>query len=241
MTLPSEPADPSGVVQASATDADVPATPTAAAETLAAAQIAERLPQKTITCRAAQERPKADGLLSDSCWQEATEIPLSTSAAPLAGAAPHAFVMLAHDAQYLYFAASVPRVAGLPKDGPMRLGRTHDQDLSAYDRIALFIDVDRDGTTWYEIDIDQRGCVAESCWNDPSWNPALLIAAEGDDERWRIEGAIPFSEMVPRPPRPGEAWGLAVVRTAPAVKQEAWIPPASTRPRPESFGLLRFQ
>jgi hypothetical protein len=52
---------------------------------------------------------------------------------------------------------------------------------------------------------------------------------------------IPFSEMVPQPPRPGEAWGLAIVRTAPAVKQEAWVPPASTKPRPESFGLLRFQ
>ena len=150
--------------------------------------------------------------------------------------------MLAQDGQYLYFAASVPRVPGLPKDGPMTLGRKHDMDLSAYDRISLFFDVDRDGITWYEIDIDQRGCVAESCWNDPRWNPKLLfVAADGDDERWRIEGAIHFSEMVPQPPRVGEGWGLAIVRTAPTVKQEAWIPPASTRPRPESFGLLRFQ
>ena len=93
----------------------------------------------------------------------------------------------------------------------------------------------------YEIDIDQRGCIAESCWNDSDWNPTMGVAAQGDDERWRIEGQIPFSQMVPRAPRAGEAWGLAIVRTAPTVKQEAWIPPASTRPRPESFGLLRFQ
>ena len=245
-TLPSEPGERSDVIQASGTDAGIPEAGVSKADattaaSLAAAQIAERAPQKTVACLTAKIRPKLDGMLSDDCWQEAVEIPLSTSAIPLAGNAPHAFVMLAHDSEYLYFAASVPRVQGVPKDGPMSLGRKHDQDLSAYDRISLFLDVDRDGVTWYEIDIDQRGCVAESCWGDPSWNPVLFIAADGDEERWQIEGAIPFIEMVPNAPRPGDGWGLAVVRTAPAVKQEAWVPPASTRPRPESFGLLRFQ
>ena len=52
--------------------------------------------------------------------------------------------------------------------------------------------------TWYEIDIDQRGCIAESCCDDPGWNPTMGVAAQGDDERWRIEGQIPFSQMVPR-------------------------------------------
>ncbi|HEV3301582.1 MAG TPA: YCF48-related protein [Planctomycetaceae bacterium] len=240
-TLPSEVGAHPGVIQASATETDAEHGDSTAGASLATAQIGERLPQKTIVCLAAKERLKPDGLLSDACWQEAVEIPLSTSTVAIAGNAPHAYVMLAHDAQYLYFAASVPRVSGLPKDGPMTLGRKHDQDLSAYDRISLFFDVDRDGVTWYEIDIDQRGCVAESCWNDPRWNPPMAVAADGDDERWRIEGMIPFSEMVPQPPRVGEGWGLAIVRTAPTVKQEAWIPPASTRPRPESFGLLRFQ
>jgi photosystem II stability/assembly factor-like uncharacterized protein len=244
-TLPTEPSERTGVIQAGGTDADVPSADSrgsdaTAAASLAAAQIAERVPQKTVACLPAQGQIKLDGLLSDQCWQEAVEIPLATGAVPLAGSAPHAFVMLAHDDRYLYFAMSVPRVPGLPKDGPMKF-RTHDQDLSTYDRISLFLDVDCDAMTWYEIDIDQRGCVAESCWDDPSWNPRLFIAADGDEDRWRIEGAIPFSEMVPRAPRPGEGWGLAIIRTAPTVKQEAWVPPASTRPRPESFGLLRFQ
>jgi photosystem II stability/assembly factor-like uncharacterized protein len=241
-TLPSEPGTDSEDVQASATDADDPKQGRTSSTRRAASEIAEHAPQKIVVCLSAKERLKADGMLSDACWQEAVEIPLSTSTVALAGNAPHAYVMLAHDSEYLYFAASVPRIPSLPKDGPMKLGRKYDQDLSAYDRISLFFDVDRDGVTWYEIDIDQRGCVAESCCNDPRWNPErLYIAADGDDERWRIEGAIHFSEMVPQSPRAGEGWGLAVIRTAPAVKQEAWIPPASTRPRPESFGLLRFQ
>jgi photosystem II stability/assembly factor-like uncharacterized protein len=238
--LPSEPGDAAGVIQASG-ESDTNKANSKNGVNLADAQLAERTPQKIVVCRAATERLKADGMLSDACWQEATEIPLSTNTIPLAGDAAHAFVMLTHDAEYLYFAASVPRVAGLPKDGPMTLGRKHDQDLSAYDRISLFFDVDRDGMTWYEIDIDQRGCIAESCCDDRGWDPPLYVAAQGDDERWRIEGAIPFTAMVPNPPRAGDSWGLAIVRTAPAVTQEAWNPPASTRPRPESFGLLRFQ
>jgi hypothetical protein len=240
-TLPTDPANGSDVVQTSGTEDDDPKANRSSAARQAAPEIGEHLPQKIALCQPAKERLKADGLLSDDCWQQAVEIPLSTSAVALAGNAPHAYVMFAHDADFLYFAASVPRIASLPKDGPMKLGRKHDQDLSAYDRISFFFDVDRDGVTWYEINIDQRGCVAESCWNDPRWNPVMAVAADGDEDRWRIEGMIPFSELVPRPPRGGEGWGLAVIRTAPAVKQEAWIPPAATRPRPESFGLLRFQ
>jgi len=187
--LPGEVVETSRVVQAGATDADAPEGAVSKADaltaaSLAAAQIGERLPQKTVTCQVPTERLTIDGLLSDVGWQEAVEVPLSTSAVPLAGNAPHAFVMFAHDAQFLYFAASIPRVPGMPKDGPMTLGRTHDMDLSAYDRIALFLDVDRDGTTWYEIDVDQRGCIAESCWNDASWNPPIAVRAEGD---WGLE------------------------------------------------------
>ena len=234
------------MVQAGATDADAPEARRLQdrrthRRVAGRAQIGERLPQKTVTCQVPTERLTIDGLLSDVGWQEAVEIPLSTSAVPLAGNAPHAFVMFAHDAQFLYFAASIPRVPGMPKDGPMTLGRTHDMDLSAYDRIALFLDVDRDGVTWYEIDIDQRGCIAESCWNDaelesdhrrPRRRGRRALADRGDDSLLGDGAAAAAS---------GEAWGLAIVRTVPAVKQEAWVPPASTKPRPESFGLLRFQ
>jgi hypothetical protein len=148
---------------------------------------------------------------------------------------------MAHDAQYLYFAISVPRARGVRKDGLVGLGRRHDQDLSSFDRVALCFDVDRDFVSWYTIEIDQRGCVAESCWGDSSWNPTMYIAADADEDHWRVEGAIPFSELVPRPPQAGEGWGLAITRTIPAVRLESWSHPAALRPRPESFGVLRFQ
>jgi photosystem II stability/assembly factor-like uncharacterized protein len=206
-----------------------------------AVPVLDRPTQQTVNCAATTERPQLDGLLSDACWQQAVEIPLSPESGPLAGDAPHAFVLTAHDAQYLYFAISVPRERGVRTDGAVGLGRKHDQDLSPFDRVALCLDVDRDFVTWYTIEIDQRGCVAESCSGDSAWNPTMYIATDADDERWRIEGAIRFSELVPRPPQAGEQWNLAILRTVPAVRLESWSHPAAVRPRPETFGVLRFQ
>jgi photosystem II stability/assembly factor-like uncharacterized protein len=197
--------------------------------------------QKTVNCAATSEPPHLDGLLSDTCWQQAVEIPLTPESTSLAADAPHAFALVAHDKDSLYFAMSIPRVRGVRTDGVMTYGRKHDQDLSPFDRVALCFDVDRDFVTWYQIEIDQRGCVAESCWNDSAWNPTMGVAAAADDDRWRIEGAIPFSELVPRRPQAGEQWGLAVLRTVPAVRLESWCHPAAVRPRPETFGVLRFQ
>lgn len=197
--------------------------------------------QKTVNCANTAARPELNALLSDECWQKAIEIPLSPETGAPPGDAPHAFAMLSHDSQYLYFAFSVPRVPGVRKDGVVKWGRQHDQDLSAYDRIALCIDTDRDFLTWYTIEIDQRGCVSESCCGDPSWNPTLYIAADADDDHWRIEGAIPFSDLVAHTPKGGEQWNLAILRTVPAVRLESWSHPAASRPRPETFGVLRFQ
>jgi hypothetical protein len=197
--------------------------------------------QKTVQCKMVEQRPHLDGLLSDDCWQQAEEIPLSDKDVPL-DPNSHAVVFVAHDAEHLYFAMSIPKVAGLPDDAPVTLGRKHDQDLSRYDRVALHLDIDRDFLTWYTIEIDQRGCVAESCCGDSGWNPKLYVKADNSDsDRWRIEGAIPLRELVPRPPQAGDTWGLAVVRTVPAVRLESWSHPAARQPRPETFGLIRFQ
>ncbi len=121
-TLPAEPGDRSGVIQASATEADAQnADPTAAAG-LAATQTGERSAQKTVVCLAAKERLKPDGLLSDVCWQEAVEIPLSTSAVAIAGNAPHAYVMLAHDCAVSLFCCIGPTRSRTTERRPDEVG-----------------------------------------------------------------------------------------------------------------------
>lgn len=190
-----------------------------------------------VDCIRVPQRPVLDGVLSDNCWQDAAEMPLND--ANKGGG--RSLAMLCHDGEYLYLAVSLPRAAGVRTDGPTQAARRYDEDLADFDRVTLCLDVDRDRVTYFGFSIDQRGCTSESCWHDRSWNPAgWIVAVDADDTHWRLEAAIPFAELTPRPPEAGSAWGVAVVRTIPAVGWQSWTQPVGEKLRPETFGLVRF-
>jgi len=212
----------------------------AAAEISLAAAVAER-PKSTFKCRGTSLRPVLDGLLSDECWQDAEEIRLTDADGKRGDPAAQALLFFARDAEHLYFAASVPRSPAVTYEKPQLAGRTHDADVSGRDRIVLTLDVDRDYATWYVIEIDQRGLVSEACGDDPTWNPQMWVAIDADDTHWRIEAAIPFDEMVPQAPRGRDVWALGAVRVIPAVGVQGFTHPSYSKPRPETFGQLRFE
>ncbi len=191
-------------------------------------------------CRFTRKRPVLDGVLSDLCWQEAEELPLVASAREANADVPKVLAMLSYDAEYLYFAASLPRANGVRTDGPVKRERRYDEDLADFDRVNLSLDIDRDYVTSFNFAVDQRGCTAESCWHDSSWNPRWLVAVDADKTGWRVEAAIPLDELTPVSPQRGTAWALGITRVIPAVGIESWTLPASAAPRPETFGLLRF-
>ena len=191
-------------------------------------------------CGFTPERPILDGVLSDRCWRDAAELPLLPSKKDRREGKRQALAMLCYDAEFLYFAASVPRANGVRTDGPVTENRRHDEDLDDFDRILFSFDTDRDYVTAFHFAVDQRGCTAEACWNDPSWNPRWFVAAGGDKSHWQIEAAIPLDELTPITPQRGIAWGLGITRIAPAVGVESWTQPATATNRPENFGLLRF-
>jgi hypothetical protein len=204
------------------------------------------VPRQIIACRFTDERPYLDGVLSDACWQQAREVRLGESGAVDIHGAPidteaRPLLMFAHDHEFLYIAASVPRHREAPADPPQPAGRTHDADLSRHDWLGIALDIDRDYATWYECRVDQRGWTSDRCWDNDGWNPQWYVAADADAARWRIEAAIPWSELSPRPPEPREAWAISLVRTVPALAQEGWSGPAQWPPRWDSFGLLRFE
>lgn len=197
-------------------------------------------------CDQAVERPHLDGLLSDPCWVNAREIfltesPASSDASDDLSSRKRSMMMLAYDGEYLYVALRVPREAGPPQDPPQMSGRHHDADLSRHDRVSIRLDIDRDYSTWYEFQVDQRGWTAESCWEDLRWNPTWYVAAETDETDWRIEAAIPWKDLSPTPPRPSTIFGLSVLRTTPSVGLQSWTHPATARTQPSSFGLLKFE
>lgn len=203
-------------------------------------------PHAIALCKQAEQRPNLDGLLSDRCWEVASEVPLSTKptasqTVDRSGEPGRSIVMFAYDSEFLFLAFSVPRAAGTSRDQPQLRNRQHDADLSGHDRICIRLDIDRDYMTWYEFQVDQRGWTAESCWEDRRWNPTWFVAAEADETDWRIEAAIPWKELTSTPPTQGTLLGLSVLRTTPGVGLQSWTHPATTRPQPSSFGFLKFE
>ena len=203
-------------------------------------------PKSLIRCYPASNRPKLDGLLSDPCWEEANELHLTANSdsSDVTGGSldeSQSLMMFSYDAEFFYLAIKVPREKeGLP-DRPQTSGRQHDADLSRHDRVCLRLDIDRDYATWYEFQIDQRGWTAERCWEDRRWNPTWYVAAEADQSDWRIEAAIPWDELTPTPPRAGTFYAVSLLRITPNVGLQSWTRPATLRPQPSSFGLIRFE
>jgi photosystem II stability/assembly factor-like uncharacterized protein len=221
-------------------------------------------PKPVVRCHRVDAPPVLDGVLGDICWQDAMDIKLlpddgSDAGHPdqfietrgfterneavtdrAAGDEARPLVMLAYDAQYLYFAASVPRSAELPSDPPVYPGRTHDAELAGYDQISLLLDVDRDYATYYRFDVDSRAQTREACWVDQKWDPTWYVACDGDPRRWTVEAAIPLQAIVPAPPGKGQTWAAGVVRTMPAEGVQSWTHPTGSVPRPVTFGLVRF-
>lgn len=215
-------------------------------------QPVDEMPKNLGYCTWATVRPHLDGVLGDECWVEAREILLSPGAAPsqrsntdpvIENKAAYPSVMLSHDDQFLYIAATLPRQQkSRVRAQPVVQfeGRTHDADLSGFDRLKISLDTDRDYSTAYEIEIDERGHVRESCWEDSTWNPEMWVHVDSEPTRWRIEMAIPFSELGPTAPKRQSAWAVSIVRTIPAKGWQAW-PKSAVDGHVESKGLVQFR
>ncbi|WP_166831991.1 YCF48-related protein [Thalassoroseus pseudoceratinae] len=200
-------------------------------------------PKELVPVQKVRQRPLLDALLSDDCWQAASILTLRDTTNPNAQI-PHggaAFAMLAYDTEFLYIAASIPKVTELEYDSVQLAGREHDADLSGHDRIRLMIDTDRDYATWYTMEVDQRGWTRDACWDDQGFNPKWHVAAEADEKHWRIECAIPLTELLPKPPQPGQTWSVGIDRIIPGVGLQSWTLPAGETPKPHAFGLVQFQ
>lgn len=194
-----------------------------------------------VECLAAPARPVLDGILADECWQQAAELPLTGIEGDDDNGGDRPLALLSYDDEYLYVAIRLPRIAGVRTDKGGPSPRRHDEDLTDFDRVTVHLDTDRDRVTCFSFTIDQRGRTTESCWDDRSWNPHWLVVVDADDSHWRVEAAIPFEELAPQSPTAGRAWGLGVVRTVPAVGRQSWTRPAGEDPRPETFGLMKFE
>jgi photosystem II stability/assembly factor-like uncharacterized protein len=195
-------------------------------------------PKTAYRCRRGAARPHLDGQLDDPIWQGAEQLELSSpqhddARWPAAG-------MVTHDGQFLYLAVSCRKAPGrsyASTPGP----RPRDPPLGDRDRVDLYVDLDRDYTSYYRLTVDHRGWTGEACFGNVQWNPTWYVAQHSTDEEWTVEAAIPLSELVPTAPSQNDVWAIGLQRVVPGVGIQAISQPASVDPRGESFALLLFE
>ncbi len=204
-------------------------------------------PKPVVQCRQTDTRPFLDGKLDDKCWQGVKPLVLRGTDPRDREGDPKkprwtddypTEVYLTYDKDYLY----VGLVCRQPKEkyvAPVK-PRPRDADVRPFDRVSLLLDVDRDYSTCYHLQIDQRGCTCEDCWGDLTWNPKWFVAVHSEPGVWQIEAAIPFAELSSEPVSLGKTWACNVTRVVPGQGVQAFSLPADVLPRPEGMGLLTF-
>ena len=205
------------------------------------------MPKPLALCKLTESRPLLDGKLDDECWKAAKTMELKVTAA--AGDKPDdakAFgtqykteSMFTYDAQYLYIAVKCDHPTGKKVESVAK--RTRDADLTGHDRVDILLDMDRDYQTYYRFQVDHRGCLAEDCWGDKTWNPKYHVAFNATDTGWTAEIAIPLVELTGERPAHGKSWAVNVSRVVPGQGIQAWNGPADNDPRPEGMGILQFR
>lgn len=198
-------------------------------------------PSDIAPARRAESPPVLDGLLSDTCWQQALPIRFRTAGDAIEETGSTSFALLTFDNNFLYWGASVTRDESQPVAETRREGRQHDApDLDRFDHVRLRLDLERDYASYYEFRVDQRGETADSIWDDEGWNPEWFVAIDSDATRWTLEVAIPWAELASHPPRRGEHWGLSIVRSIPGVRWEGMPPFNKAANANAATGLVRF-
>ncbi len=198
------------------------------------------------------DRPFLDGVLTDSIWEDAQEIPLTPfvrDALDPATGTRRRFVtqangvssltMLAWDDEFLYLAAVFERAPEKPEAIELVMNRTHDSEHENRDRLELEIDTDRDFGTTFQLTVDESGKTSDRCWMLNKWNPKWFVALDTNDNTWRVEAAIPLSELSANGAKPGDLWNIRLRRVIPGVllhELQAGTNPVST----DGAGMVRF-
>jgi photosystem II stability/assembly factor-like uncharacterized protein len=197
----------------------------------------EAAPQKSARSRFTEVRPFLDGKFDDPCWQDVKPLRLDNAVGQ--STKEHTTeTMFAFDQEFLYIALKCTHPAG-KQVAPVK-PRPVDADLDAFDRVSILLDLDRDYSTAYHLEVDQRGCVRDSSWGDRNWNPRWFVAVESNETSWQIEAAIPLSELTGERVTNNMAWAFNVVRVIPGRGVQSWSLPADVEPRTEGMSLLLF-
>ncbi len=225
--------------------------------------ILSKSPKALNHCRFTKEAPILDASLDDSCWDNAMPMVMQTVSGKLDETYLHrtglstpfrsiyeenkidknaqkiapSACWVTNDENFLYIAVQClhPIRPALPK-----AKRKRDDNLADTDHIEIMLDLDRDYQSYFRLQVDERGRVAEDCWGDKKWNPKWFVAVKSTQSGWLAEIAIPRSELTPDSFRTGDVWAANIVRVIPGSGVMSWSTPAGVKPNPVGFGLWQF-
>ena len=185
---------------------------------------------------------KLDGELTDGAWERATPITEFVQRDPKEGAAPsfRTEARVLYDATHLYIG-----VRAFDKEPGKIVGiRTRRDSPSPSDWIRVVIDSYHDKRTAYEFAVNAAGVKSDTYWfrdtnQDSSWDAVWDVAVTKDDQGWKAEFRIPFSQLRFEPNK-RDTFGFAVLRDVARLNEVSTWPllPKSASGFVSSFGDL---
>ena len=185
--------------------------------------------------------PLIDGLLTDPVWKKADKVTGFVDSFKNIPVSQQTIACLIYDKNNLYIAFNCleSNISSL-----VAKANTHDVNVWNDDCIEVFLDTNRDYSTYFQLIANVIGTQRDGRGkNKAIWNPKWKVAAAIGDTHWNVEIAIPFKELDVSTPEPGQVWGLNLNRARRAGEREisGWTFMDKNHHQPERFGYLIFK
>lgn len=194
----------------------------------------------TVTIYHAPGAPSIDGLLDDSCWQNAAETALFINAGDGCLPEENTRVRLCYDDQRLYVAFTAfegmlaPALNMLHRVKAEKAGR--DASVFSEDCVELFLQPP--GKPYFHFAANSGTGTFEGVGKGSDWNGDWECASRRGEASYIVEMAIPFASLESSPE--GE-WHANFTRCRPQAKElSTWSGLRGGFHQPEAFGILRF-
>jgi len=187
--------------------------------------------------------PEIDGRLQDEAWAKAPRASEFYDFNSTDRNKNRTTALALYDSQCLYLGVECV----VPDDG-----RDAGAPLSDA-AIEIFLDADRDYTTYKQFMLYSRGepqeyaCIKEPFCGafhaDPDWSPRYRSAVGSQRGTWCFELAIPYRILDTSAPKPGQAWSFNLVRSGTHEHPEpaTFVPMYKSYHEPHRFALLVFR
>lgn len=199
------------------------------------------LSKKLIHAYKTDTPPRIDGRLNDPAWEKGDKVTGFVDTWKNVPVKQQTIVTALYDEKNLYIAFNCleTRTFGL-----IAKCTVHDGNVWSDDCIEIFLDTNRDYTTYYHLLVNPIGTKRESKKvTDTGWNPGWKVATAIGPNHWNVEVAIPFKDLDTSTPLPGTAWGVNFNRARRAAEKEisGWSFMDGNHHHPERFGYLAFK